>query len=227
MPEEKDKEVPDANVTHRKGVKLEARIVGPDNSPVKNAMGWCAEMQATQLDNWVSPSPISDGRFELEGADPERGYRAFFVEAKRKLGAVAELKYDSKGPVVVRLQATATAKGTMVDEKGKLLQGSQILPWIVLTRDDRELKAEDFRDESMATAYAIFTQETLPDSHPAEFKYDNLIPGLRSTFDRRDISSHPGIEAWRGTRPRKDCRQTTKGGRVMPWSSVYPRTELP
>ena len=67
----------------------------------------------------------------------------------------------------------------MVDEKGKPLEGSQILPWIVLTRDDRELKAEDFRDESMATAYAIFTQETLPDSHPAEFKYDNLIPGLR------------------------------------------------
>jgi RNA polymerase sigma factor (sigma-70 family) len=179
VPEEKDKEVPDANVTLRKGVKLEARIVGPDNSPVKNAMGWCAEMQATQLDNWVSPSPISDGRFELEGADPERSYRAFFVDPKRKLGAVANLRCDAKGPVVVRLEPTATAKGTMVDEKGKPLEGSQILPWIVLTRDDRELKAEDFRDESMATAYAIFTQETLPDSHPAEFKYDNLIPGLR------------------------------------------------
>jgi RNA polymerase sigma factor (sigma-70 family) len=179
VPEEEDKTLPDANVTLRKGVKIEARIVGPDNSPVDAAMGWCVEMHATQLDNWVSPSPISDGRFELVGANPERSYRAFFVDPKRKVGAVAELKYDSKGPVVVRLEPTATVQGTMVDEKGKPLQGSQILPWIVFTTDNRELKAEDFRDDSMAAAYQIFTQEPMLDSHPAEFKYDNLIPGLR------------------------------------------------
>ena len=99
VPEEKDKEVPDANVTLRKGVKLEARIVGPDNSPVKNAMGWCAEMQATQLDNWVSPSPISDGRFELEGADPEHSYRVILrrSEAQARSGRGAQVRREGAG----------------------------------------------------------------------------------------------------------------------------------
>ena len=77
------------------------------------------------------------------------------------------------------LEPAATVTGTMVDERGKPLQGSQILPWIVLTRDDRELKPEDFQDESNAVAYPTFTQEPLLPSHPAAFKYDNLIPGVR------------------------------------------------
>jgi RNA polymerase sigma factor (sigma-70 family) len=179
LPAAKDKKVADARLALRKGVKLEARIVGPDDLPVDMAMGWWTEMLASQLENWVSPGPIPDGRFELEGADPERSYRVFLVHPRRKLGAVAEIKYDRKGPVVIRLQPTATAKGTMVDEKGRPLERSQILPWIVLTRDDRELKKEDFENESMAVAYAIFTQEPLLQSHPAEFKFDNLIPGVR------------------------------------------------
>ncbi len=179
VPAEKDKHVSLARVALRKGVKLEARIVGPDNAPVDMAMCWYVEMQATQLDNWVSPTPIHAGHFELAGADPERTYRVIFVHAERKLGAVAELKYDAKGPGVVRLQVAATAKGTMVDEKGRPLRGSQILPWIVLTRDNRELTPEDFHNESMAASYPIFTQDPLHESYPAEFKYDNLIPGLR------------------------------------------------
>ena len=139
-----------------------------------------AELLASQLENWFSPSLVPDGRFQLEGADPERSYRAFFVHAKRKLGAVAELKYDPKGPVVVRLQPAATVKGTMVDEKARPLQRSQILPWIVLTRDDRELNPNDFGDESIkAEVYTMFTMKPLRQVYPAEFQYDNLIPGVR------------------------------------------------
>jgi RNA polymerase sigma factor (sigma-70 family) len=179
VPTEKDKEIADSRITLRKGVKLEARLVGPDGSPVDMAMGWCAELLASQLENWVSPITIADGRFQLDGADPERSYRAFFVHAKRKLGAVAELRHDPDRPVVVRLEPTATVKGTMVDERGRPLQRAQILPWIVLTRDDRELKAEDFHNDSMAAAYTIFTTEPLLQVYPAEFQYDNLIPGVR------------------------------------------------
>ena len=150
VPAEKDKAAADSRIVLRKGVKLEARLVGPDGLPVDMAMGWCREWLASQLDNAVSPCAIQDGVFELEGVDPERTYRAFSFTRSASC-AVAELKYDAKGPVVVRLLPTATAKGMMVDEKGRPLQRSQILPWIVLTRDERELKAEDFDDEAMAT----------------------------------------------------------------------------
>jgi RNA polymerase sigma factor (sigma-70 family) len=179
VPAAKDNAAADARITLRKGVKLEARLVGPDGAPVDMAMCWCEELLASQLENWVSPGALPDGRFKLDGADPERTYRVFFVHSKRKLGARAELKYDPKGPIIVPLQPTATARGIVVDEKGRPLKETQILPWIVLTKDDRELKAEDFDDESIAAAYPIFTWENLRSSYPAEFHYDNLIPGVR------------------------------------------------
>ena len=179
-PIEKDKAVADVRITFRKGVKLEARIVGPDDLPVDMATGWCADLVDTQLESSGTARLIVDGRFQLEGADPGRSYRVFFLHPKRKLGAVAELKYDSTSPVVVQLQPMATAKGTMVDEKGRPLQGSQILLSIVLTKDDRELKEMDFDDDSrVATWYAMLTGEPFRQIDPADFKYDNLIPGVR------------------------------------------------
>jgi hypothetical protein len=97
-------------ITLRTGVKLEARLVGPDGRPVEEmVMGWCADISASQFDNPASPDGFTEGLFRLEGADPEQTYRVFFIQTKRRLGAVVELKYDPKGPVEVRLQPTATA----------------------------------------------------------------------------------------------------------------------
>ena len=179
VPAEKDNAAADARIVLRKGVKLEARLVGPDGLPVDMAMGWCAEWLASQLDNAVSPCAIQDGVFELEGVDPERTYRARFrsPEAQAWRGGGAEVRREGTG--CGALLPTATAKGMMVDEKGRPLQRSQILPWIVLTRDERELKAEDFDDEAMATNYTMWTGERLMQVYPAEFTYENLIPGVR------------------------------------------------
>ncbi len=154
-------------------------MVGPDGTPAHLVMGWCVELMASQIENWTSPQPFPEGRFRLDGADPERTYRVFFLQPKRKLGALAELKFDPKGPVTVRLEPAATARGTMVDEKGRPLEHTQIIPWIVLTLEDRALKTEDFNDDSMAAAYAMFTTTPLLPTYPAEFNYDNLIPGVR------------------------------------------------
>jgi hypothetical protein len=142
-------------------------------------MGWCAEIMASQLDNWASPVPFTEGLFRLEGADPERTYRGFFLESKRRLGAVVELKYDPKGPVVVRLQPAATAKGVVVDHKGRPAKGTQILPWMALTKEDQELTKFDFDDEGKFVVYNMFTMEAILPSYPAEFCYDKLIPGVR------------------------------------------------
>ncbi len=81
--------------------------------------------------------------------------------------------------MIVRLQPTATARGTMVDEKGRPLQRAQFIPWIVLTPEDRELKTADFFDDSKAAPYLNFTMNPLLPTYPAEFNYDNLIPGVR------------------------------------------------
>jgi RNA polymerase sigma factor (sigma-70 family) len=179
LPADKDQETPETRLTLQKGVKLEARLIGPDGASAGLVMGWCQEMMASQLQNWGSPQPFPEGRFRLDGADPKRTYRVFFVEPKLKLGAVAALQYDSKGPVVVRLQPAATAKGTVVDQKGRPLQRTQILAWIDLTEGGRELSRQDLLDASHAVPYVMFTMEPLLQTYPAEFKYDTLIPGVR------------------------------------------------
>jgi hypothetical protein len=99
LPAAKDTKVAEARLALRKGVKLEARIVGPDDLPVDMAMGWWAEMLASQLENWVSPGPIPDGRFQLEGADPQRTYRVFLVhpQAQARRGRGNQVRPERTG----------------------------------------------------------------------------------------------------------------------------------
>jgi hypothetical protein len=169
-------------ITLRKGVRLEARLVGPDGRPFEEmVLGWCDDSTASQLDNSGSPeiSAAVEGLFRFEGADPAQTYRAFFIESKRRLGAVVELKYDPKGPVVVRLQPAATAKGVVVDDKGRPVKGTQILLWMARTKEDRELTKYDFYNEGRLLVYNMITMEPLLPTSPAEFCYDKLIPGVR------------------------------------------------
>jgi hypothetical protein len=179
IPSGADRPIPEPRITLRKGVRVEARLLAPDGSPLDLVMGWCAALCASQLENWVPPRAFPDGRFRLEGANPHRTYRALFVHPGRRLGAVAELKDDSRGPVEIRLQPAATAKGTVVDGQGRPAAGLQILPWIALTALDRELRAKDFDDNRNAASYHLFTMQPLLPSYRAEFNYDNLIPGVR------------------------------------------------
>ena len=52
LPAGKDKDNPPVQITLRKGVRLEARLVGPDGRPVEEmVLGWCDEIMASQLDN--------------------------------------------------------------------------------------------------------------------------------------------------------------------------------
>ncbi len=179
LPAGNDKVVPVTLLTIRKGVNLEARLLGPDGKPLEMVMGWYAELMASQLQNWVSPQPFLEGHFRIEGADPSRAYRVFLLDTKRRLGAVAELKFDPKRPATVRLEPTATAKGIMVDRKGRPLEGKQILAWMVLTNESRELTAQDFFGDSHAVVYNMFTSEPLLPTNPAAFNFGLLIPGVR------------------------------------------------
>ncbi len=180
LPAGKDQDNPPVQVTLRKGVRLEARFVGPDGRPVEEMVtGCCAGITAGMLDHRASPLWSSDGLFRLEGADPERTYRFFFVQSKRRLGAVIELKFDSKGPAVVQMQPTATAKGIWVDRQGKPLKEIRIRPELALTKEDRELTQDDFDDEGKVVTYTMLSDASLLPSYSSEFCYDKLIPGAR------------------------------------------------
>ena len=75
------------------------------------------------------------GIFRLSAADPSKIYRVFFVQADRQVGAVADLtpSLDSKEPIKVTLQPTASVHGKVVtDETGSPADGAQVQPMIVL-----------------------------------------------------------------------------------------------
>ena len=158
-------------------------------------MGWCAELMASLLEM---------GRFRLDGADPERTYRAYFLDAKRRLGAVVDLKYDPKGPAVVPFQPTATAKGILVDPNGRPVKGNQILLWMALTKEQRELTVVDLLvDGEHALYYNMFSKRAAPSDIPSGVQLRQAHPG-RALLCRLlpRPPPDPPVEARRGPRPR-------------------------
>jgi beta-lactamase regulating signal transducer with metallopeptidase domain len=166
----------------RKGKPLEARAVDPDGKELATVNAWCPELNYAQLQNWRNAQPFAKGLFKLPAADPDRTYRVFFFEKTRKLGAVAKLKLDPKatGPIEVKLQPTATAKGVAVNKDGTPAKGVQIYPMIVLTENETPLKDNDYYDHDKADFYSNMTGNHLTSpTTPSDFSYNDLIPGVR------------------------------------------------
>ena len=176
-----DGELPEPVIELRKGPTLQARAVGPDGSSLERVRAWCPELTARMLNNWVSPQDFADGLFRLPGAEPGRTYRIFFLDPDREFGAVAEVVADPDRdePIEVRLQPTATINGTVLDDGGRPIEGAQILPNIQLQDKGPDLTEQDRFDSFVLNVYSMFTDEPLLQVHPAEFRYDRLIPGVR------------------------------------------------
>ncbi|WP_165227493.1 carboxypeptidase regulatory-like domain-containing protein [Aquisphaera insulae] len=179
VPEEGKGSPPEVTIKLRRGTPLEARIILPDGSTAGDVLAWCPEIAARLFNNWVSPQPFSDGLFRLTGAEPGRTYRVFFLSTDQKHGLVAELKADParQGPIEVTLLPTASMHGRILDADGKLLEGSQILPWIQLADSGAQVKELDH--DGSAEVYQQFTTEPLKQVYPADFRYTGLIPGVR------------------------------------------------
>ena len=115
-------------ITVRKGVTIEARVVDPGGQVVRDVAAFYPGIQACLIDVWNQGQEFPDGIVRIRGADPERTYRVCFIKPDRKLGAVAELKYDGKaaGPIEVRLQPTASVRGKVATAGGSISQGCQV-----------------------------------------------------------------------------------------------------
>ena len=68
---------------------------------------------------------VRNGRFELHGLATDPEIPVFFLEPKRKLGAMVNIsgKSGSGGPITVRLASCGTARARLVDSAGKPLAG--------------------------------------------------------------------------------------------------------
>ena len=115
-------------ITVRKGVTIEARVVDPSGQVVREVTAFYPGIQACLIDVWNQGQEFADGIVRIRGADPEKTYRVWFIKPDRKLGAIAELKYDgnAEGPIEVRLQPTASVHGKVATAGGSIAQGCQV-----------------------------------------------------------------------------------------------------
>ncbi len=171
----------------RKGVTLEAKAIGPDGQVVKEIMGFCKGIDAKLIDFWDKGQPFSDGVFRLKGADPNKTYRVYFLQYKRRLGAVASLKYDptARKPIEVRLEPTARVHGVINSPTGSPAFGGQVLPYLLLDEQQTDLKANDVHNHELA----VITVQLFPDEGwegffdkcrvQGTYRFDHLIAGAR------------------------------------------------
>jgi RNA polymerase sigma factor (sigma-70 family) len=108
----------EVQITVRRGVTVKGQILDPEGKPVASAKV-LARLPAALLGySGLHPSEARDGRFELRGCDPEKTYPVYFLDAKNRLGALAEIAGKGDEPVTVKLAPCGSAAVRFVDADG-------------------------------------------------------------------------------------------------------------
>lgn len=182
----KEGEAKPVEIVVRKGVPIEARLVDPDGKPVESVTAMYLGIDAQLLEIWNVGQEFPNGEFRIPGADPERTYRVFFTNVDRRLGTVAELKYDpTKTPREVRLQPTAAVRGKLaMPGGGPLPEGSGVYLDMFANPTRDEHVRENWRNQKDVQIYANVLGQGYFDHNRDEprpdgsFERDALIPGV-------------------------------------------------
>jgi beta-lactamase regulating signal transducer with metallopeptidase domain/protocatechuate 3,4-dioxygenase beta subunit len=176
-------------VVVKRGVTLEARLLDPDGKPVRDATAMYPGIDAALIDVWNHGQDVADGLFEIQGADPGKTYRVFFMKPRAQLGCVATLKYDPKrrNPIEVRLRPTATVKGKVVNPDGSpAAQPTQVMPYLFLGDVPKKIEKYDELFELGRGNYEFFSNvlgqrnfhhHDREAGRSGEFSFDAMIPG--------------------------------------------------
>lgn len=181
----KDGDPSPVEIAVRKGVTLQAKVVGPDGQIVRNVTAMYPGIDAQLIDIWNQGHDFADGIFRIHGVDPERTYRVFFLKPDQRLGAVAELKCDPKspGPIELKLQPTATIQGKIVNPGGAAVQRGQVTPFMVISREKKDLSRDALFNQDLVQFYTsvlgqrnFFFHNREVDSQ-GKFAFEAMIPG--------------------------------------------------
>jgi RNA polymerase sigma factor (sigma-70 family) len=104
------------------------QVPSPRTMRLFEAGDWRANGRSTE------PVELRDGTFTIPALSPKATYPLHFLDARRNLGAVAELQGKQAGgePVTVRLSPCGSARARFLDPGGKPLADYRPLVWLLL-----------------------------------------------------------------------------------------------
>jgi hypothetical protein len=140
------------------GHRLTVRIVGPDGKPVSGAR------VAGQIarSSFEKPQEAERTVYALTAGQP----RLLLLQHEGKhLAGRLDLKGNEKGPLEVRLQASATLSGQLVDDEGRPFRHTDITVYYV-------------EDGDLPTLCAHNPMSVLTDAE-GRFQVASLVPGTR------------------------------------------------
>jgi hypothetical protein len=216
------------HVVLRRGMTVKGQVVGPDGQPVQDARMVSRNILMPSGAPWRSwqgdyQGHVRNGRFELHGLAADPDVPVFFLEPKRKLGAVVNLsgKSGTGSPITVRLASCGAASARLVDSAGKPIAANRdpyLIEMVVAPGPSwyRRDKADEGRlagekDYLCRIDPINYTDGPVSDAQ-GRIVFPALIPG--ATYQIQDETINDG-----GSRPiRKDF--TVKPGETLDLGDV-------
>lgn len=196
----------DVHVVLRRSSAVKGRVIDPDRQPVQEALIVSRSLlmpSGLPSRSWQGSyqGHIRNGHFELHGLAADQQIPVFFLQPKRKLGAMVNLsgKSGAGGPVTVRLDPCGQAKARLVDRAGKPIAGHRdpYVIGIVVTPGPSRLSS-DQGDEGGLEADQDYLCRIDPINYPdgsisdtkGYVTFPALIPG--ATYRIHDMSDEDG-----------------------------------
>jgi RNA polymerase sigma factor (sigma-70 family) len=179
-----EKEEPAAvEITLRKGVTLEARVLRPDGNPVPWVMAYSRGMGSLSVHafRWDYGVRFEKGLFRMQGCDPDRTYHVVFLQPELHLGAAVDLKPGGK-PAEVRLEPTAGVRGQLAHADGSPAKDGWAAARLATTKDNGKLDPASFEWGDRTMGFDMLTQGYAGPPKPNDgdrFLVENLIPGTQ------------------------------------------------
>jgi RNA polymerase sigma factor (sigma-70 family) len=178
-----------ADVPLREGVSITGKLIGPDGRSVAAAVLVSASHVHPLNPATARPVQCVGGEFVLPGCEVGRTYRVLFLDAERRLGAVADLTAGSREtPAVVRLQPCGEATVRFANPDGRPLANLTVTPFVLLepevASDDSAAlarRADEARPHEMAWADPLAYRHCLGPHTEADGRITltGLVPGAR------------------------------------------------
>ena len=214
----------EAPIVLRRGTTVAGQVVGPDGQPIGDASifgrGILDQRRGT-IRTWSGRihSSVHGVRFEVRGLDPGAKVPVYFLEPRRKLGAVVNLcgKSAAAMPLTVRLEPCSAAKARVVGPGGKPMDGPLPRGFVamVVTPGPTFSQAKDQADALAADEGELNVIDTVnyPTPIAADAQGRLTLPALIPGATYRFIDRTTAVRGETGPQVRKEF--TVKPGETL------------